>query len=93
MSASFTNPVLAQLHNDITDPVAGTYIDYGYLYTWMPSNVPASTLAAALLAPSETRCRASCFAMAWITIEPVQTYDEQFRENYTWHNLPARRQL
>jgi hypothetical protein len=82
MSASFTNPVLAQLHNDITDPVAGTYIDYGYLYTWMPSNVPASTLGAALLAPSGDPLQGPYFAMAWITIEPAQTYDEQFRENY-----------
>lgn len=86
LSENFSNSTLAALHDDITNPVSGTYIDYGYLYTWMPSNAAASALTAPLL-PNNDPLQASCFAAAWISLEPVQTYDEQFRENYTLAQL------
>jgi hypothetical protein len=74
------------LHNDIINPVSGTYIDYGYLYTWMPSNATPSALTAPLL-PDNDPLQAFYFAVAWISIEPVQNYDEQFRETYTLAQL------
>ncbi len=78
---NFQNMALAQLHNDVVNPVSGYYIDNGFFYTWASSNASPAALAAPLQ-PDGNPLLSPCFAMTWMTLEPVQTYDEHFLENY-----------
>ena len=80
-SVNYANADLAQFHSDVTDPVPGNYIVYGTLYDWMPSNATPAQLAAQL-EPNGNPLASPYFAMAWMTLEPVQEYAETFTEDY-----------
>jgi hypothetical protein len=74
---TFSDPWLDSLHNSLSNPVDGEFVDYAQLYTWIPSNATESTLI-----PAQGT---KWFAITWMTIEPLadnQPYYESFNERY-----------
>ena len=81
VSASYTDTTLTVLHNDIQNSINTDYIVNGSLYSWVPSNAPMSAIYSTVI-PGGDPLRARFYAIAWMSIEPVQEYRERFSEKY-----------